>query len=213
VRYRVNEIFTSVQGEGIHAGVPATFIRLQGCTVGCEWCDTKYTWGRGGVWMTPSAIASEATRHHVVITGGEPLLWNLDELLLALHVPEEHYVQVETSGQQKFKGERRPDWITWSPKPNLKFEGTQSVVTVVDEIKMVVDDALTIEHAMRVWQNALYVRPPALRGHLPAFVLMPEGCPPAQQHISKALEFLAFDLVTKRYWRYGDRLQWRIGVK
>src|SRR5215831_14300193 len=74
---RVAEVFFSIQGEGPTAGVPAVFVRLQGCSVGCAWCDTKYSWNPdAGREVDLDALMSEVSAHpcsHVVITGGEPL--------------------------------------------------------------------------------------------------------------------------------------------
>jgi len=74
---RISEIFTSVQGEGPSVGTPSVFVRLQGCDVGCAWCDTKYSWdARRGQAMTLNAVldrVKEAATANVVVTGGEPL--------------------------------------------------------------------------------------------------------------------------------------------
>jgi organic radical activating enzyme len=74
---RISEIFTSIQGEGPSVGTPSVFVRLQGCAVGCAWCDTKYAWdARHGDAMTLEAVlgrVKEATTANVVVTGGEPL--------------------------------------------------------------------------------------------------------------------------------------------
>ena len=74
---RIAEIFYSIQGEGVTAGLPAFFIRLQGCSVGCAWCDTRYSWEpRGGEAMTLEAVlgrVKDAATSNVVVTGGEPL--------------------------------------------------------------------------------------------------------------------------------------------
>lgn len=77
---RVAEVFRSLQGEGPNLGTPSTFVRLQGCTVGCEWCDTKYSWpAAGGTAMSWPAlldtVAAGLAEHvgNVVVTGGEPL--------------------------------------------------------------------------------------------------------------------------------------------
>lgn len=73
----ISELFTSIQGEGVSAGTPSFFIRLQGCSVGCVWCDTKYAWppneGRGVHLDDLIAEAKQARVRNVVITGGEPL--------------------------------------------------------------------------------------------------------------------------------------------
>lgn len=103
---RVLEIYPAVQGEGLLTGVPSTFVRLAGCSVGCEWCDTKYSWkAQGGELMTPEDLAGriqEVTTHgHVVITGGEPLE-HPHELLEQLFDAMDHsivrHVTFETSG-------------------------------------------------------------------------------------------------------------------
>ena len=100
---RVSEIFLSLQGEGPSAGTPAHFLRLQGCTVGCRWCDTRYSWpADGGREMAPTAIWDQARALGpaplLVVTGGEPLEHpGLAELLRAAL---DHWgaVEVETSG-------------------------------------------------------------------------------------------------------------------
>src|SRR5580765_2820159 len=76
--YRVSEIFLSLQGEGLRAGTPAHFIRLQGCDVGCHWCDSKYTWDpAGGRERALEQVIDEALALGeaplLVVTGGEPL--------------------------------------------------------------------------------------------------------------------------------------------
>jgi len=77
VRLRISEIFASVQGEGVTIGTPSAFVRLQGCSVGCTWCDTKYSWAStGGREMTLDAVLAEVAStglENVVVTGGEPL--------------------------------------------------------------------------------------------------------------------------------------------
>ena len=77
MRLRVSEVFASVQGEGVTVGTPSAFVRLQGCSVGCVWCDTKYSWAStGGRETTLDALLAEVTStglDNVVVTGGEPL--------------------------------------------------------------------------------------------------------------------------------------------
>ncbi len=100
---RVSEVFLSLQGEGPSAGTPAHFVRLQGCTVGCVWCDTKYSWeARGGREVRVDGLLAEARALGeaplLVVTGGEPLetpgLAPLLERALSLW----KRVEVETSG-------------------------------------------------------------------------------------------------------------------
>ena len=99
---RVAEVFFSIQGEGPTAGVPAVFVRLQGCTVGCSWCDTKYSWDpEGGREVHLDALVAEALGHpcrRVVITGGEPLESPLFAPLVRALRREGFALEVETSG-------------------------------------------------------------------------------------------------------------------
>jgi 7-carboxy-7-deazaguanine synthase len=101
--FRVSETFLSLQGEGPAAGTPAHFLRLQGCDVGCAWCDSKYTWdpARGDaipldrVW---SALAALGRAPLLVVTGGEPLQHDGIATLLEQAVERWSRVEVETSG-------------------------------------------------------------------------------------------------------------------
>lgn len=210
--YQVNEMFNTVQGEGIYVGRPSTFIRLQGCTVGCSWCDTKYTWAKGGTRATAQEIVESlmpSLQPHVVITGGEPTMYDLDDLILTLEEAlKKKYanwiIQLETSGQNNLKGVLRPTWITWSPKENLNFACAPYLLPEVNEIKFVVDEALTYETIRSVVHQFL-----ALNDRKVPVVLMPEGTPPSEENCAKALEWVMKDpnLIL------GDRLQWRLKIR
>ena len=101
--FRINEIFRSIQGEGPSAGTPAHFVRLQGCSVGCHWCDTKYSWdaaaGRevpsGHLWSEASGLGEAPL---LVVTGGEPLEHAGLARLLEQGLERWPRVEVETSG-------------------------------------------------------------------------------------------------------------------
>jgi organic radical activating enzyme len=132
----VMETFYSLQGEGFHQGKAAFFIRLAGCDVGCFWCDVKESWdaaqhGKRSV----SSLAAEAAGHPakiVIITGGEPLLHQLNDLTDALHAIGKT-VHLETSGSSPLSGHF--DWICLSPK---KFKAPlPEVITHADELKIV----------------------------------------------------------------------------
>jgi len=134
----VNEMFPTIQGEGTYTGTPSWFVRLQGCPVGCGWCDTKHTWwlddarqipvlqmmGKTAepsathAWMDVAsmlaAMSTQAQIRHVVITGGEPCLHDLHELTGAV-LGHGMSVQVETSCTFEAQVERGT-WITGSPK-------------------------------------------------------------------------------------------------
>ena len=99
---RLAESFFSIQGEGVTAGVPAVFVRLQGCSVGCGWCDTKYSWDPAGGREQPlEALLEELAAfpcRRVVVTGGEPLESPIFTPLVNA-LKERHYtIEVETSG-------------------------------------------------------------------------------------------------------------------
>ncbi|MEP6962554.1 MAG: 7-carboxy-7-deazaguanine synthase QueE, partial [Acidobacteriota bacterium] len=99
---RIAETFYSIQGEGILTGVPSVFVRTSGCNLRCTWCDTPYTsWAPEGVDMTMDAILTEVDRHpamHVVVTGGEPMLFPATvDLTQALKFRGLH-ITIETAG-------------------------------------------------------------------------------------------------------------------
>ena len=201
---QVNEVFTSIQGEGYWTGVMADFIRLQGCTVGCEWCDTKYTWAGGGIAMEVTDILLQIKTPHVVITGGEPTLYNLDILISRLQALGK-FVQLETSGQNELKGIVYPDWITISPKENLTWTYPYMLGAAAHEFKWVIEPSLRYSILSSTWANM------QKNGSNPYFTLMPEGSPPKQVNVTKAIHFLR--MANNSMWRYTDRIQTRIGVK
>lgn len=137
---RVNEVFCSFQGEATHAGTPAIFIRLQGCPVGCPWCDTKHTWpeapgtpvpfnelvqksSSSPAWANASTdeilayINRFPTIPLVVITGGEPLAQDIYNLVCAI-INSDRHVQVETSGTHHVIVPPST-WVTVSPKIDM----------------------------------------------------------------------------------------------
>ncbi len=98
----VAETFTSLQGEGMLAGTPSFFIRTSGCNLRCGWCDTPYTsWRPEGVRRSVGDLLAAATTaglHHVVVTGGEPLLQREIGALTEGLARAGHHVTVETAG-------------------------------------------------------------------------------------------------------------------
>jgi len=130
------EAFYTLQGEGYHKGSAAYFIRIGGCDVGCHWCDVKESWDAERHPPTPiDQIVSSAKSYSdtVVVTGGEPLMWNMDPLCQALHQLEIQ-IHIETSGAYPVTGSW--DWFCLSPKKN-KLPIDQAYACA-DELKMII---------------------------------------------------------------------------
>lgn len=133
----VMEAFYTIQGEGFHQGRAAYFIRLGGCDVGCFWCDVKESWDENKhPKLSLDNIVKQAGAHPgrlAVITGGEPLMHNLDELTWKLQ-SEGFETNIETSGSSPLSGSW--DWICLSPK---KFKApTPEALKVANELKVII---------------------------------------------------------------------------
>lgn len=159
----VMEAFYTLQGEGYHQGRAAYFIRLGGCDVGCVWCDVKDSWdAEKHPKITIEAIVAEATKYPgrlAVITGGEPLLHQLDELTKALQEAG-FETNIETSGSSVMSGHW--DWICLSPK---KFKApVPENLPLAHELKVVIFNKHDFDwaelHAAQVSPNCkLYLQP------------------------------------------------------
>lgn len=101
-RLRVAEIFASIQGEGRWVGTPSAFVRVSGCNLRCVWCDTPYaSWEPEGPVVEVGAVAEQVQRlgiRHVVLTGGEPMLFEGIEELAVLLRGAGHVITIETAG-------------------------------------------------------------------------------------------------------------------
>ncbi len=101
-KLRIAETFTSIQGEGLWAGTPSFFIRVSGCNLRCSWCDTRYaSWQPEGPLLDVEGLvrlASESQQRHVVVTGGEPMLFEPIQELSAGLKQAAHTVTIETAG-------------------------------------------------------------------------------------------------------------------
>ena len=156
------EAFYSLQGEGFYKGTAAYFIRLGGCDVGCHWCDVKESWeAERHPLVQAQAIADEALAHSetIIITGGEPLMWNLNLLTQRLKAGGAR-THIETSGAHPLSGEW--DWICLSPKKIKRPVG--DVLRRANELKMVIynnnDFLFAEEMAAEVNQECLlYLQP------------------------------------------------------
>ncbi len=187
--YKINELFETIQGEGSFTGQPAIFIRLQGCPVGCSWCDTKHTWEieenaqiivqqllnkkqESSQWAELSVVDILALiktqgfqAKHIVITGGEPCMVDLTPLCQALEA-QGYSTQIETSGTFEVKTTARC-WVTVSPKVNMKggYKILTSAMQRANEIKHPVataqhiDDLKILLHDHQISQTPIYVQP------------------------------------------------------
>lgn len=156
------EEFYTIQGEGFHKGKAAYFIRVGGCDVGCHWCDVKESWNAET--HPPTAIetiAENAEKYSktIVITGGEPLTWNMDPLTNLLR-QKGLDIHIETSGAYELTGVW--DWICLSPK-KLKLP-TKKVYEKANELKVIIfnndDFRFAEEQAAKVNDSCiLYLQP------------------------------------------------------
>lgn len=140
------EEFYSIQGEGCNTGKAAYFIRIGGCDIGCSWCDTKYSWDASlhpmvGINSIMENIKTEGA-DSVVITGGEPLMWNLNPLCQLL---KQNGIQayLETSGAYPLTGIW--DWIALSPKKGNP--PVSDIWPLADELKVIIENGTDFEMA------------------------------------------------------------------
>ena len=175
--YKVNEVFETIQGEGSYTGIAAIFVRLQGCPVGCSWCDTKHTWHINADLAQPLndiVRKTDETEHwadvtaedllalfkhegyqarHVVITGGEPCMYDLNPLCNLLH-QHGYSTQIETSGTFDIKAPAQT-WVTVSPKVNMAggYKVLQSALDRANEIKHPVAMQKHIDELLQLLQH------------------------------------------------------------
>jgi 7-carboxy-7-deazaguanine synthase len=197
ITYPIVETFHSVQGEGMWTGTNALFIRLGGCDVYCPWCDQKETWNaKRHPRRSLLEIVTEAKEIKcaiVVITGGEPLMHDLEPLTKRLR-DNGLRLHLETSGTHPFSGQF--DWVTFSPKP-YKLPHP-SIYDRVSELKVVVATAEDLEWAER---QAAKTSPEVVK------YLQPEWNTPASQQ-------LIFDYVLQHPdWRISLQTHKLIGVR
>ncbi len=157
------EQFYTLQGEGCYSGRPAVFIRLGGCDVGCVWCDVKERWDeKAHPLVSINTIVDDVLKTEckfVVITGGEPTMYNLSFLTTALKTYGLE-VAIETSGVNPLRGEF--SWVTFSPK---KFKKPlEDYYQFSDELKVVVNHSSDLEwakkHAVKMKSNChFYLQP------------------------------------------------------
>lgn len=163
---KVTEIFPSIQGEGLRQGESTLFIRLSGCNLKCPFCDTKYAWKEGKEYSIEQILENVRKIHHrfparwVCLTGGEPLLQKIDNLVHALK-SEGLKIQLETNATLYLP--LPVDWYSISPKPE-KYIFCPEYRTKAREVKIIVTkdlDYKTVHHLRREFpdQTPLLLQP------------------------------------------------------
>lgn len=219
--YKINEVFETIQGEASYTGCPSIFIRLQGCPVGCAWCDTKQTWHTDDTYLVDLSDTIEKKADsdyfanctaeqilalirdkqyqakHIVITGGEPCMYDLNPLCELLH---EHgfSTQIETSGTFEILAPATT-WVTVSPKINMRggYKVLKSAMQRANEIKHPVAMMRHIEELEELFAEA---------GHTPELVYLQ----PISQK-AKATR-LAIEVCKAKNWRLSVQVHKYIGI-
>ena len=159
----VMESFLTIQGEGYFSGKTSYFLRIGGCDVGCHWCDVKESWDPNlhPLVKVDTIIKSilETNVKTVVITGGEPLMWNMEYLTGQL-VKNNIQVHLETSGAYSLSGSF--NWICLSPKKTMK--PLTSIYSLTNELKIIISNKNDFKWAMKFKKNVnskckLYLQP------------------------------------------------------
>lgn len=157
------EEFYTIQGEGFNTGKASYFIRIGGCDVGCHWCDVKESWDASLHPLTPTKNiinhVLESKTPAVVVTGGEPLIYNL-AYLTELLKKENIKTYIETSGAYNLTGDW--DWICLSPKKTMLPK--EENYSAANELKIIVfnkhDFIWAEEQANKVSKDCyLYLQP------------------------------------------------------
>jgi 7-carboxy-7-deazaguanine synthase len=205
---RISEVFASIQGEGPSAGTPSVFVRLQGCAVGCVWCDTKYTWDpTRGEETSLRAVLTAVTSHgirNVVVTGGEPLENPAFVSLVSGLKRRGKRVEVETAGTEIPPQAPVDQWnvslkLAHSGVPARRRLRRAAITAFRDRgawFKFVVAEERDVNEVLDIQKRY------ALRAD--RIVLMPLGIRHAEQH---ARMRLVADLCLRHGFRLSPRLQ------
>jgi 7-carboxy-7-deazaguanine synthase len=212
---RISEIFYSVQGEGIHAGVPSVFVRTSGCNLRCIWCDTPYTsWKpEGGYLEVPEIIAAVRSHgaRHTVVTGGEPMLFEETAALTRALRDLGQTITIETAGtvwrdvecdlmsiSPKLRNSvpvGDPAWAVRHDELRLQPEVLQRLMRFEHQLKFVVaaeDDLAEIDALVR-----------SLGARADRVLLMPEGRDADTLNLRSRW---IVEACKKRGYRYSPRL-------
>ncbi len=217
----VNEVFETFQGEAQWTGTPSVFVRLQSCGVGCPWCDTKNTWqvhvdkqisvaamfakerdadtyAKMTAEQLALEIASRFVARHVVITGGEPALYDLTEFSDLLRASG-YRVQLETSGTQPIRINDAA-WVTVSPKIDMPggFKVRADAMRRANEVKMPIGKASDVDKLDELLRDI---------GFVPELVWLQ----PLSQ--SEKATKTCVEIATARNWRISVQVHRYLGVR
>ncbi|MGI8924200.1 MAG: 7-carboxy-7-deazaguanine synthase QueE [Fimbriimonadales bacterium] len=218
-KLRVAEVFTSIQGEGIWAGTPSTFVRVSGCNLRCVWCDTPYaSWSPEGPVMRVPDIAKQvedAGVEHVVLTGGEPMLFDAIEPLAEGLKNSGHTITIETAGtifrdlpcdlmsiSPKLSNSTPPEDSGWEARHEQTRTNLDALSSLIAKYYIQLKFVVTPETAIDLAQiDALLNRLPSVRQD--RILLMAEGIDSETQH--RRQRELA-PICVERGWRLSPRL-------
>ncbi|MCP4214183.1 MAG: 7-carboxy-7-deazaguanine synthase QueE [bacterium] len=150
---KINEIFWSFHGEGLRSGTPSIFLRLAGCSLKCTYCDTRYSWEKGvdhDLFEIMASIAKFKKQYplsRVVITGGEPLEYDLAPLMKELK-RNNYFVFIETNGL--YYQDLPIDWWTVSPKDVSGYTIHEELAKKANEVKLIVNENLTLDVVKKI---------------------------------------------------------------
>lgn len=154
---KINEIFHSIQGEGILIGIPTTFIRMTGCNLRCRWCDTRYAYDEGEEMAIPEILArvGELPGEFICITGGEPLLQDETTKLIEELCKRGYEVSLETNGSHSIEKMPCLDSLVISldakcPTSGMHGEMDFSNLELLgpnDQLKFIISDEQDYEYA------------------------------------------------------------------
>ena len=182
--YPVMEVFPTLQGEGKYTGSPSYFIRLAGCDVGCSWCDVKESWpveDHPQIKIDELVLgAKNSGLPMVVVTGGEPCMYNLEPLTTALK-NEGLKIHLETSGAHPISGDF--DWITLSPKkfkaclPGSYLKANELKIVVVNnhDLKWAQEQAIHVKDDTLLYLQPEWDRKEKVQGIIVDFLGSGEG--------------------------------------
>lgn len=153
---KVNEIFYSIQGEGILQGLPTIFIRLTGCNLRCSWCDTKYAYYKGKE-MSMLQIIKKIKKFdckRICITGGEPLLQK--ETLMLIKKLKNYEISIETNGSLDISDYKNKAIISLDIKcPSSNYADKMNyknlrIISKKDQVKFIVQDKKDFDYAIKI---------------------------------------------------------------